>query len=330
MSSARAPHSPEEFEARLTSAAPTFGVALSPPVKAALGRYLSQLDHWRQKTNLMGRLSSEDLAAHTLESVLGDPLIPRGARVVDIGSGAGFPGVPLAIARPDLAVVPLEPRKKRLEFLRHVARVVPIENCTPLEGRPDSLAAGSFEVATCRAVGDLATVLGDAAFLVQKGFFVAWTTDPGALEAPRARFRGGNSPSRPGLQEPCHRRFSPALLSPGRCSTGNIPLGRRPATLRPRGKHHRDRQPEGRRRKDDDGNQPGGGAGCSRPQGSPRRPRSAGQRHLGARFSAGRGRLRELPGPAVRRGCGRDPRPGIPEPLAASFRARSGRAPRSS
>ena len=181
MSSARAPQSPEAFEALLSAAAPTFGIELSPAARSGLARYLSQLDQWRQKTNLTGRLSTEDLAAHTLESVLGESLIPREARVVDIGSGAGFPGVPLAIVRPDLAVSPLEPRKKRVEFLRHVARAVPIPNCQPIEGRPESLPPGSFDAATCRAVGELARVLGEAAFLTPRGLFLVWTTDPKGL-----------------------------------------------------------------------------------------------------------------------------------------------------
>jgi 16S rRNA (guanine527-N7)-methyltransferase len=181
MSSARAPLSPEEFEGRLSSAAPAFGVTLSPAARAGLGRYLSELDLWRRKTNLTGRLSAEDLAAHTLESVLADTLIPHGARVVDIGSGAGFPGVPLAIARPDLTVSPLEPRKKRLEFLKHVSRAVPIPNCSPLEGRPDGLAPGSYDVAISRAVGNIAKILKDAAFLKSRGLFLAWTTDAQGL-----------------------------------------------------------------------------------------------------------------------------------------------------
>jgi 16S rRNA (guanine527-N7)-methyltransferase len=177
MSSERAPLSPEEFEARLSSAAAAFGIALSPAVNAALGRYLSQLDLWRRKTNLTGRLSAEDLAAHSLESVLGEALIPHGTEVVDIGSGAGFPGVPLAIARPDLKVSLLEPRKKRFEFLKHVARAVPIPNSLPLEGHLESLARHGYDVATSRAVGDIARVLEDAAFLKARGLFLAWTTD---------------------------------------------------------------------------------------------------------------------------------------------------------
>jgi 16S rRNA (guanine527-N7)-methyltransferase len=181
MSTERAPFSPEEFESRLSSAAPAFGVALSPAVNAALGRYLSQLDLWRRKTNLTGRLSAEDLAAHTLESVLGDALIPHGAEVVDIGSGAGFPGVPLAIARPDLRVCALEPRKKRFEFLKHVSRAVPIPNCLPLDGRVEGLAPRSYDVAISRAVGEIAQILGDGAFLRSRGLFLAWTTDPQSL-----------------------------------------------------------------------------------------------------------------------------------------------------
>jgi 16S rRNA (guanine527-N7)-methyltransferase len=131
--------------------------------------------------DLTGPLSAEELASHALESAFGDSMLPAGATVLDIGSGAGFPGVPLAIVRPDLAVTALEPRAKRAEFLRHAARTVPVPNLRVLEARLDASGTEPWDAATVRAVGDLPELLGPAAFLRPRGLLLAWTTEPQAL-----------------------------------------------------------------------------------------------------------------------------------------------------
>ena len=146
-----------------------------------LSRYLAELDVWRKRINLTGDLAPEDLAVHALESAAGAPLIAHGARLLDIGSGGGFPGVPLSIVRPDLSVTLLEPRHKRASFLRHVVRSVPVGNAAVVCGRVEELEAGQFAVATVRAVGDVAEVIDGAPFLSAGGLLLAWTTGPDAL-----------------------------------------------------------------------------------------------------------------------------------------------------
>jgi len=172
---------PEVFRGLLEAAAPAFGLTFSTRVSAALSRFLSELDLWRRRTNLTGPIGLKELTAHTLEAVLGQKLIVHGARVIDIGAGAGFPGIPLAIARPDLEVTLLEPRKKRATFLRHAARSVPVGNARVVEGRTTDLSGDVFDVATSRAVGGIAEILGEAPFLNAGGAFLAWTTDSEAL-----------------------------------------------------------------------------------------------------------------------------------------------------
>lgn len=173
---------PEVFRGLLAAEGPRFGISLSQSVASRLARYLAQLDAWRRTTNLTGPFGPEELTAHTLESVLGEKLIAHGARLVDIGSGAGFPGLPLAIARPDLTVTLLEPRAKRAAFLRHAVRAVRAGNVSVTEGRTRDLrGAALFDVAASRAVGDIGGVLKDAAFLAGGAALLAWTTDPEAL-----------------------------------------------------------------------------------------------------------------------------------------------------
>jgi 16S rRNA (guanine527-N7)-methyltransferase len=172
-----APRPPEAFRTLLQLENRTFGLSLRERTVSGLATYLAELDSWRQRVNLTGRLSARDLATHALESVVGAELIVHGARVVDIGSGAGFPGLPLAIAREDLAVALVEPRAKRAAFLRHVVRALALGNVEVIESRIEDLENRTFDVATTRAVGNFADWLRGTPFLRPSGRLLAWTTD---------------------------------------------------------------------------------------------------------------------------------------------------------
>ncbi len=188
MSSVEAPPlESEAFEDILRRRAVLFGFSATPASFAGLARYLSELDRWRRQVNLTGNLSAEELADHALESALGESLIIHGARLIDIGSGAGFPGVPLSIVRSDVLVTLLEPRAKRAAFLRHVVREIGLSNTTVLEARISDVGGQTFQVATTRAVGNLATLIGSGAFLASRGALLAWTTEPekAARDLPR-------------------------------------------------------------------------------------------------------------------------------------------------
>lgn len=199
---------PEAFEKLLEAESLRSGQKLLAPELASLSRYLGELDAWRSRINLTGDLAPEELAGHALESAAGAPLIPQGARLLDIGSGGGFPGVPIAIVRSDVSVTLLEPRHKRASFLRHVVRVVPVENATVLGERVESLAGARFEVATVRAVGDIAEMIDGAPFLSSGGLLLAWTTEAGALAASlSARFALERSEALPAS----HRRVIAVL-----------------------------------------------------------------------------------------------------------------------
>jgi 16S rRNA (guanine527-N7)-methyltransferase len=177
------PLPPERFEEALQRQEPSFPLgAIDVASRARLARYLSELDRWRRKINLTGALSAQELAAHALESILGSKLIAHGEGVVDIGSGAGFPGLPLAIARPDLSVTLVEPRQKKAAFLRHCVRELPLGNATVFQGRIEEVGGQTFQSATTRAVGHLPTWIGGGAFLAPAGALLAWTTEPERLE----------------------------------------------------------------------------------------------------------------------------------------------------
>ena len=89
-------------------------------------------------------------------AVIGEA-IPEGARVIDIGSGAGLPGIPLAIARPDLQVTLLEPLLKRSNYLAEITEKLGLDNVTVIRDRAENLGKETqFDVVTSRAVAPLA------------------------------------------------------------------------------------------------------------------------------------------------------------------------------
>ena len=171
---------PEAFRDLLEKKLAAFGLELDDQKESRLARFLSELDRWRRTVNLTGRLSAEELVSHTVESAFGANLLPLLASVVDIGTGGGFPGVPLAICRPDLRWIWLEPREKRAAFLRHVARTVPVENAGVVSGRAEELPVEGFDSATSRGLKlDGAMVAG---LLRPNGSLFLWTTKEGASE----------------------------------------------------------------------------------------------------------------------------------------------------
>lgn len=96
---------------------------------------------------------------HILNSVAVADLVPQGADIVDVGSGAGLPGIPLALKRPDLGMTLLEPSLRRVNFLTMVIEELRMDSRVAVErGRAEDH-EGSFDVVTCRAVANLAKLL---------------------------------------------------------------------------------------------------------------------------------------------------------------------------
>lgn len=98
---------------------------------------------------------------HLINCALLSPALPDGARVVDIGSGAGLPGLVIAIARPDLSVTLVEPLLRRTTFLEEVVAELGLANVTVVRGRADLLhGKATYDVVTSRAVAPLERLLG--------------------------------------------------------------------------------------------------------------------------------------------------------------------------
>jgi 16S rRNA (guanine527-N7)-methyltransferase len=138
------------------------GLSLDAEAEARLSRYLDLLIEANNKMNLTritDRAQAELL--HVADALTLLPHLPsKGCRLVDIGSGGGVPGLPLAIARPDVAVFLVESTKKKASFLAYCAEQLGLMNVTVSELRAEEVGRDPatrerFDVATARAVGTM-------------------------------------------------------------------------------------------------------------------------------------------------------------------------------
>ncbi len=141
----------------------------------ALERYLEELRRWGSRVNLVGSTEPADLLLHVEDARAAAAAIPRAARVVDLGSGAGLPGIPLAIERPDLRMTLVEVRERRVHFLRHVVRTLSLDiEVEHVDFREPP--AAPFDHALARAVARMHEILPIAASWVEpEGEVWVWT-----------------------------------------------------------------------------------------------------------------------------------------------------------
>lgn len=139
--------------------------------------YLSLILRWNARINLTSVRDAEGiLARHFVESIACARILPAGiARLLDFGSGAGFPGVPIALCRPEVAVTLAESQGKKVAFLQEAVRALGIEAIVHA-GRAELL-GGGFDCVTLRAVDRMAEAVVAAAALVRaEGWLALMTT----------------------------------------------------------------------------------------------------------------------------------------------------------
>ena len=121
-----------------------------------------------EERGLIGPLELPRLwTRHILNSVIAAPLFY--GSVADIGSGAGLPGIVLAIARPDVQWTLVEPMERRVTWLNEQVSALGLTNTTVLRARAEDVPAGEFDVVTARAVSALRTLIPITAPLVRDG-----------------------------------------------------------------------------------------------------------------------------------------------------------------
>lgn len=106
---------------------------------------------------------------HILNCAIISEAFDEGLSVADIGSGAGLPGIPLAIARPDLSITLIEPLLKRSTYLGEISEELGLDNVTVIRGRAEDQKLEPFDVVTSRAVAPLGKLAGWSLPLAKKG-----------------------------------------------------------------------------------------------------------------------------------------------------------------
>ena len=117
-------------------------------------KYLSELKRWNQAYSLTSLETDADIVErHFLDSLLYLCAIPYGhVRIVDIGSGAGLPGIPIKIMRPESEVHLIEPSRKKASFLRHVVKMLQLRGVEVIERRVEEIDYREIDVALSRAL----------------------------------------------------------------------------------------------------------------------------------------------------------------------------------
>jgi len=157
------------------------GLELNEQQLAQFDVYKNELLQWNAKTNLISENSSQEIISrHFLDSLTALQFIQKSnARMIDVGCGAGFPGLPLKIALPTLELFLLETNRKKVSFLKHIIRLLNLSNAVVLHDRVENIIKTDlwkekFDILISRAAFKLSELLpqGDF-FLVPGGTLIA-------------------------------------------------------------------------------------------------------------------------------------------------------------
>jgi 16S rRNA (guanine527-N7)-methyltransferase len=133
--------------------------------------YIALLDRWNRTYNLTAiRDPRQMVGLHVLDSLAMHPYVADVAALADLGTGAGLPGIPLAIVRPALQVTLVESNGKKARFLREAVRVLDLGNARVAESRAEALdMPGAFDAITARALATLADIVAVGGHLLRDG-----------------------------------------------------------------------------------------------------------------------------------------------------------------
>lgn len=160
--------------ARLEAAVAELGVEVSEQGLRRLYNYIELLVKWTDRINLVGTRDAGEIAErHVADAVAVLPHLPADTtRLVDVGSGAGLPGAVIALLRPEIRVLALEPVHKKAAFLGAVRRELGVTNLEPRSERVEVIGERDFDVAVSRATFALPDWLRIGASLVRAGGIV--------------------------------------------------------------------------------------------------------------------------------------------------------------
>lgn len=142
--------------------------------------YEKLLLEWNEKFNLTAITDHEEIQAkHFYDSLTAEKFLKKGARVLDIGSGAGFPGIPLKIVRDDISLKLIDSVNKKVVFLNEVIKALGLKDAAAEHIRAEDMDKGQkYDVAVTRAVAELRTVIEYALpYLKTGGIMIAYKSE---------------------------------------------------------------------------------------------------------------------------------------------------------
>jgi 16S rRNA (guanine527-N7)-methyltransferase len=168
----------------LTTGAQELGVILTIEQINSFFLYMAELKKWNRKINLTAITEDRDMVIkHVLDSLAyrkGFAPAP-GLKLLDMGSGAGFPAIPLRLAHPEIAVTLVESIKKKASFLRHIIRTLKLSGINVVDKRTEELAdslLATFDVVTARAFADVGTALAAGTPFLKPGGLMVLSRGP--------------------------------------------------------------------------------------------------------------------------------------------------------
>lgn len=164
-----------EYQELLIEGAEIFGLRLTGRELEAFDLYLQELLKWNQKMNLTAIRSEKGVVLkHFLDSLSAHPYLSKATRLLDIGSGAGFPGIPLKIVEPTLEVTMIDSVLKKVAFQKHMIRILRLKGIVAIHGRIEERRmiqemAEQFDTVISRAFSNVRTLLSLALPYLKRG-----------------------------------------------------------------------------------------------------------------------------------------------------------------
>jgi len=144
-------------------------------------RHAVEMLRWNQRTNLTAITDAQGIAVkHFLDAIGPLPLIAPCGQIIDLGSGAGFPGMPLKVLHPEIPVILVDSSRKKVSFLSHLIRHLGLTSIQALQGRGEDVlrapqCAGRDTLVVTRACSELGQLVAMAAPLLERGGrLIAW------------------------------------------------------------------------------------------------------------------------------------------------------------
>jgi 16S rRNA (guanine527-N7)-methyltransferase len=168
----------------LLSGAAELGIPLSVEQVNSLFLYTAELKKWNRGINLTSITGEREVVIkHLLDSLSYIKAFTpaRGLRLLDMGSGAGFPALPFKIARPEISITLVESVKKKASFLRHIVRTLPLADAEVMDVRTGELPASydnTYDLVTARAFADMDSALAAGLRFLKAGGLMVLSRGP--------------------------------------------------------------------------------------------------------------------------------------------------------